>query len=206
MADRRGVLPRGRERGNRAVRLAALASIAALVQGCAIFEHAEPTIITAGETPNLIPEVPYVFSANEVVEAMLVLAGTGKNDMVFDLGCGDGRIPIAAAAKFGARGVGIDIDPLPLIRARRDAERAGVAGRVKFIRGNLFDADLGRATVVTLYLSNDVNRRLAPKLRSELAPGARIVSHKFDMGEGWPPERTLVVEGSTLYLWTVPAR
>jgi len=110
------------------------------------------------------------------------------------------------AARYGARGVGIDIDPLPLIQARANARRAGVIERVTFKRGDLFEADLRPATVVTLYLFTEINRRLLPKLRSELAPGSRIVSHKFDMGEDWAPERTVRVGDSVIHLWTVPPR
>ena len=182
------------------------AALLALLQGCAIFENAEPTIITSGEAPTLVPDVPFVFSAEEVVDAMLALAKVGASDLVYDLGCGDGRIVVAAAARFGARGVGIDIDPQPLFYARANARRAGVAERVVFIRGNFFETDLRPATVVTLYLSPEVNRRLLPKLRSELAPGTRIVSHKFDMGEAWPPEKSVRVGDSILHLWTVPPR
>jgi cyclopropane fatty-acyl-phospholipid synthase-like methyltransferase len=180
-----------------------LAAGAAWLAGCAALEHAEPTIITAGEGPTLIPEVPYFPTPDAVVDAMLRLARVGPDDTVYDLGCGDGRIVIAAAAKYGARGYGIDIDPAPLIRARRDARRAGVADRVRFERGDLFQADLRPATVVTLYLFESLNRRLAPKLRAELRPGARIVSHKFGMGSDWPPDRVLSVGDSTVYLWTL---
>ena len=187
-------------------RIPLAAALLALLQGCAIFENAEPTIITAGEAPTLIPEVPFVVSPQEVVDAMLALAKVGKDDVVYDLGCGDGRIVVAAAARYGARGVGIDIDPLPLIQARANARRAGVTERVIFKRGDFFEADLRPATVVTLYLFTEINRRLLPKLRSELAPGSRIVSHKFDMGEDWTPERTVRVGDSVIHLWTVPPR
>jgi len=183
-----------------------IAALVALLQGCALLEHAEPTIITGGETPTLIPEVPFVWSADEAVDAMLKLAGVGPQDVVYDLGCGDGRIVIAAAAKYGARGVGIDIDPAPLRFAAAAAQRAGVTGRVRFVRGDLFEADVREATVVTLYLFESMNRRLLPKLRRELSPGARVVSHKFTFGEDWPPEKTVRAGDSTLYLWTMPPR
>jgi cyclopropane fatty-acyl-phospholipid synthase-like methyltransferase len=182
-----------------------LAAGAAWLAGCAAFRQAEPTVITAGEGPTLIPEVPYFPTPEPVVEAMLKLARVGPEDLVYDLGCGDGRIVIAAAARYGAHAYGIDIDPVPLIRARHDAERAGVADRVRFERGDLFRADLRPATVVTLYLFESLNRRLLPKLRSELRPGARIVSHRFGMGSEWPPDNVLSVGDSTVYLWTVPA-
>jgi cyclopropane fatty-acyl-phospholipid synthase-like methyltransferase len=182
-----------------------LAAGAAWLGGCAMFDHAEPTVITAGESPTLIPEVPYFPSPEPVVEAMLRLARVGPRDLVYDLGCGDGRIVITAAAKYGAHGYGVDIDPAPLIRARHDAARAGVSDRVRFERGDLFHTDLHPATVVTLYLFESLNRRLLPKLRSELRPGARVVSHKFGMGTEWPPDSVLSVGDSTVYLWTVPA-
>jgi cyclopropane fatty-acyl-phospholipid synthase-like methyltransferase len=181
-----------------------LAAGAACLAGCSLWERGEPTITTGGEAPTLIPDVPYFPTPEPVVDAMLRLARVGPEDLVYDLGCGDGRIVIAAAAKYGARGYGVDVDPLPLIRARRDAARAGVAERVRFERGDLFQTDLRAATVVTLYLFESVNRRLAPKLRAELRPGARIVSHKFGMGTQWPPDNVLSVGDSTIYLWTAP--
>jgi ribosomal protein L11 methylase PrmA len=142
---------------------------------------------------------------NEVVNAMLKLAGVTKRDVVYDLGCGDGRIVITAAQQYGAQGVGIDIDPERIEEATENVKRAGVADRVKIIRGDLFEADINRATVVTLYLLTDLNLKLRPKLLRELKPGSRIVSHAFSMGD-WKPERTLQVQGSTVYLWRVPPR
>lgn len=185
-------------------RALAACALLALLAACAAFERAEPTIITGGDAPNLIPEVPFVWTSEETVDAMLTLAGVGPRDVVYDLGCGDGRIVIAAAANYGARGVGIDIDPAPLRFAAAGAERAGVADRVRFVRGDLFEADLREATVVTLYLFESLNRRLLPKLLRELAPGARMVSHKFTFGDAWPPEKTLRAGDETVYLWTVP--
>jgi cyclopropane fatty-acyl-phospholipid synthase-like methyltransferase len=134
---------------------------------------------------------------------MLKLAGTGPNDVVYDLGCGDGRIVIAAAKEFGARGVGVEIDPAPLRMAAYNARRAGVEGRVRFVRGDIFDADIHEATVVTLFLFESLNRRLLPKLRNDLKPGTRIVAHRYGFGGDWPPERTVQAGASTLYLWTV---
>ena len=127
-------------------------ALAGALSGCALFEHAEPTIITGGETPTLIPDVPFVVSSEPTVAAMLDLAGVRKGDVVYDLGCGDGRIVIAAALR-GARGVGIDIDPFPLEFARRNVREAGVEDRVRFVRGDFFEASLADATVVMLYLS-----------------------------------------------------
>jgi len=147
-------------------------------------------------------DVPYVPTPHDVVEQMLKLAGVKKTDVVYDLGCGDGRIVIMAAQKFGARGVGIDIDPERIAEAKQNAEQAGVADRVKFIQQNLFDADIREATVVTLYLLPSVNLRLRPKLLEQLKPGARIVSHSFDMGD-WKPDKEIEYNGRKLYLWVI---
>lgn len=179
-------------------------TLVAALPGCALLERAEPPIFTQGEGATLIPDVPWVFSSEAAVEAMLDLARARAGDVVYDLGCGDGRIVIEAARR-GARGVGIDIDPYPIGLARVYAQRAGVEERVRFIRGDMFQADLREATVVTLFLSPEVNQRLLPKLLAELAPGTRVVSHKFHMGEAWAPERTVRAGDATLYLWTVPA-
>ena len=187
------------------IRVAGLVLVTALA-GCALLEHAEPYISTTGESPTLIPDVPFVVSAEPVVEAMLDLAGVRAGDVLYDLGCGDGRIVIAAARR-GARATGIDIDPMPLIFARRNARRSGVdvERRVRFVRGDFSQADLRDATVVTLYLSPEVNQRLLPKLLAELAPGSRIVSHKFDMGDAWKPDRSVSADDATIHLWIVPA-
>ncbi len=152
-------------------------------------------------------EVPYVQTPTEVVTEMLRLAGVNGNDVVYDLGSGDGRLVIAAARDFGARGVGIEIDPQLVAQSAESARRAGVGDRVRFSAGDLFEADLSDATVVTLYLSPDLNLRLRPKLRRELRPGSRIVSHDFNMGD-WPPSRTIRVASrdrmSNVFLWIVP--
>ncbi len=149
-------------------------------------------------------DVPYVPTPGAAVAAMLRLAGVGNRDVVYDLGSGDGRIVIAAALR-GARGVGIDIDPARIAEGERNARAAQVADRVRFVRQDLFDADIGAATVVTLYLLPRVNQRLRPKLLAELAPGTRVVSYGFDMGD-WAPERSVEVGSSTVYLWVVPRR
>jgi ubiquinone/menaquinone biosynthesis C-methylase UbiE len=151
-------------------------------------------------------DVPYVPTNQPVVEAMLELAGVSAQDVVYDLGCGDGRIVVTAVQKYGARGVGVDIDPERIQDANRTAQRAGVTGRVKFIEGDLFKTDLREATVVTLYLLPEINLKLKPKLLRELKPGTRIVSHDFTMGTDWPPEKTLRIGRDTIYLWTIPAR
>lgn len=150
-------------------------------------------------------DVPYVPTPASVVEAMLKMAEVGKGDMVYDLGCGDGRIVITAAQKYGARGVGIDIDPQLIRESNENAKAAGVADRVKFFEQDLFASDFKEATVVTLYLLPEVNLRLRPKLLSELKPGTRIVSHAFDMGD-WKPDKTVEVDGRTLYYWVVPEK
>ena len=149
-------------------------------------------------------DVPFVPTRPEMVEQMLKLAQVNKSDTVYDLGCGDGRIAIMAAEKFGARAVGVDIDPERIKEANENAKKAGVTDRVKFVEGNLFHAEIRTATVVTLYLLPDVNLRLRPKLLKELAPGTRVVSHSFSMGD-WKPDKELEIEGSHLYLWIVPA-
>lgn len=147
-------------------------------------------------------DVPYVPTPPEVVEQMLKLAGVNKNDVVYDLGCGDGRIVVMAAQKFGARGVGIDINPERIHEARENAAQAGVSDRVKFIEQNLFDADIHEATVVTLYLLPSVNLKLRPKLQQDLKPGSRVVSHSFDMGD-WKPDKEAEFNGRRLYLWII---
>ncbi len=149
------------------------------------------------------PDVKFAATPQSVVDAMLELAGVTADDVVFDLGSGDGRIPITAARKYGARGVGIEIDER-LIRVSNDAAaKAAVAGRVAFVNQDLFDADLRAATVVALFLMPRVNERLVPKLRRELRPGARIVSHQFTLGDEWPPDASRDVDGLTIYVWTI---
>jgi SAM-dependent methyltransferase len=159
------------------------------------------------------PDVPYVPTTEEAVQAMLKLADVKKTDTVYDLGCGDGRIVIAAAKDFGARAVGIDIDPQRIREANENAKKAGVQNRVKFIEQDLFKADFHEATVVTLFLLPQVNLQLKPKLLKELKPGTRIVSNTFDMGD-WKPEKEFNVNNDSgdddtflshhLFLWTVP--
>lgn len=148
-------------------------------------------------------EVLYLPSPHHVVAAMLRLAGVSRTDVVYDLGAGDGRIPIEAARTYGARGVGIELDGRMVERARCSAREAGVDHLVEFLQEDLFGADLREATVVTLFLFPEMNRRLMPKLLSELRPGTRIVSHRFALGN-WRPERTIEAGGHPLLLWTVP--
>ena len=148
-------------------------------------------------------DVPFVPTPQEVVEGMLKLANVKPGDVVYDLGCGDGRIVVTAAQKFGARGVGVDINPERIRESNENAKNAGVTDRVKFIEKSFFDADIKEATVVTLYLLSDINLRLKPKLLKELKPGSRIVSHSFDMGD-WKPDKEIEVNHRKVYLWIVP--
>ncbi|BAY59994.1 hypothetical protein NIES22_00510 [Calothrix brevissima NIES-22] len=150
-------------------------------------------------------DVPYVPTPQPVVDAMLNVAKVGKNDVLYDLGSGDGRIVVTAAQKYGTQGVGIDINPERVAEANQNAQKAGVSDRVKFVQQDLFNTDLSQATVVTLYLLPDVNIKLRPKLFKELKPGTRIVSHAFDMGD-WKPQQTLNVDGKTIYYWVVPEK
>ena len=154
-------------------------------------------------------DVPYVPTHESLVEEMLRMAKVGKNDVLYDLGSGDGRIVITAAKKYGTRGVGYDLDPERISEARENARRAGVTDRVRFEQQDIFTAKIHDATVVTMYLLPDVNLRLRPKLLSELKPGTRIVSHNYDLGDWQPVQRKeMDVNGvnHTLYLWVVPPR
>ena len=151
------------------------------------------------------PDVIYVPTPHEVVDAMLAMAQVKQGDVLYDLGSGDGRIPIAAARKFGVRAVGIDIDPQRIAEARANAATAKVEDKVTFRQEDLFKTDFKEASVVTLYLLDSLNEKLRPRLLAELKPGTRIVSHAFRMGD-WEPEKTEVVNGSTIYFWTIPAR
>jgi ribosomal protein L11 methylase PrmA len=147
-------------------------------------------------------DVPYVPTPEQVVDAMLRLAKVTAGDTVYDLGCGDGRIVITAAQNFGARGVGIDIDPQRIREANANAKTAGVADRVKFIEQDLFKADIRPASVVTLYLLTSINEKLKPKLLKELKKGTRVVSHQFDMGP-WKPVRKTRKGDRPIYLWVI---
>ena len=152
----------------------------------------------------LARDVPYVPTPHAVVEKMLEVAKVGPQDVVYDLGSGDGRIVIAAAKK-GARAVGIDIDDQRVWEAKNNAIAAGVADRTQFRQQDIFTADFREATVVTMYLLTGVNMKLRPRLLAELKPGTRIVSHAFDMGD-WKPEKELDVDGRKVYYWTIPKR
>jgi SAM-dependent methyltransferase len=181
-----------------AKKLVLLAVIAQLTEGAAL--------ATRGPSPqNLAPFIP---TPDDVVERMLTLAKVSRDDVVYDLGCGDGRIPIAAAKKYGAKGVGLDVDPSLVELAKSNAKAAGVDALVDFRVQNVLTADVSQATVVTLYLLSSSNERLRPMLLRQLKPGARIVSHAFSMGRDWPADAVdqfISARGDeiTLYLWNI---
>jgi SAM-dependent methyltransferase len=162
--------------------------------------------------PRREPDVPYVPTTEAAVQAMLKLGEVKKTDIVYDLGCGDGRIVIAAAKGLGARGVGIDINPVRIGEAKENAKKAGVEKLVRFEENDLFEADIHEATVVTIFLLPNINLKLRPKLLQDLKPGTRVVSNTFDMGD-WKPDKEAIVPDTEadaylshrLYLWTVPA-
>lgn len=163
--------------------------------------QALPTVPVFGE--EIAKDVPYVPTPQEVVDAMLKIANVNSNDILLDLGSGDGRIVISAAKNHQVkRAVGVEIDPALVAESRRNIERAGVADRAEILQQNLFDTDLSKYTVITMYLLPSVNLRLRHKLL-RLKPGTRIVSHAFDMG-GWKPDAVQQVDGRTVYLWIVP--
>ena len=159
-------------------------------------------------TPGIKLDAPYVSTPQSVVEAMLRLAGVRAGDVVYDLGCGDGRIVITAARDFGATGVGFDIDPRRIEEANAMAKIAGVSGRVRFAVEDLFKTDFSAATVLALYLIPELNAKLLPKLRAELKPGTRVVSHQYRIGD-WAPARSETAWSGSMdhqiYLWVVPA-
>ena len=155
--------------------------------------------------PSRRPDVIYVPTPEAVVEAMLQVANVTKNDVVYDLGCGDGRIPVTAARKYGARGFCYDIDPQRIKEANENVAKNNVGDKVKILNADLFSTDISEATVVTLYLLPSLNVKLMPKLMKELKPGTRIVSHAFDMGD-WKPEKELDVDGRKVYFWTIPKK
>jgi cyclopropane fatty-acyl-phospholipid synthase-like methyltransferase len=155
--------------------------------------------------PQRKPDIGYIPTPQEVVEAMLTLVGVTKDDILYDLGSGDGRVIITAAQQFGTRGVGIDIDPNRIREANENAQQAGVSDRVVFRQQDLFETDFSEATVVIVYLLPHLNIRIRPELFRQLKPGTRVVSHDFDMGE-WQPNRIMQIqkpEESTLYYWVI---
>ena len=170
------------------------------------------TVLAQNGAPRREPDVPYVPTTETAVQAMLKLGEVKKTDVVYDLGCGDGRIVIAAAKSYGARGVGIDINPVRIGEAKENAKKAGVEKLVRFEENDLFEAKIGEATVVTLFLLPNINLKLRPKLLADLKPGTRVVSNTFDMGD-WKPEKEFIVPDTEvdtylshrLYLWIVPS-
>ncbi|MGI8705499.1 MAG: SAM-dependent methyltransferase [Sphingomicrobium sp.] len=183
--------------------LAPAALLALLAPGCSVAPA--PTAVPderSASQPLREPDVRYEPSPQPVVQAMLELAQVKPGDVVYDLGSGDGRIPITAAREHGARAVGIEIDPKLIARARSNAAKAGVSDRVTFLNQDLFETDLSEATVVTLFLYPDVNLKLRPKLQAELRPGTRVVSHWHDMAD-WEPDRTIRLMDRPVYLWII---
>ena len=165
-----------------------------------IFSAAPPL---AQRPPLRAPDVPFDPTPRQVVDQMLELANVRKGDVLYDLGCGDGRIVIAAAERYGARAVGIDIDPQRITDSLANARAAGVLDRVSFRNEDLFEANIAEATVVTLFLWPEVNLKLRPKLWRDLKPGTRVVSYYWDMGD-WVPEKRVPANGHEIYLWTIP--
>ncbi len=164
-------------------------------------EIQSPEIESADSTVEA--DVPFVVTPQTTVDSILALAKVSSDDVVYDLGSGDGRIPITAAEEYGARGVGIEIKPELVQRARENAKISGVSDKVEFRQQDIFEADFSEATVVTMYLFPEVNIQLRPMLFEQLEPGTRVVSHSFDMDE-WVPDTTIRVNGDVLYLWTIP--
>lgn len=185
--------------------LLAVAALALLALGgrCML-----PTMVSCSATTIFggpVLDVPYKSTRRDVVALMLEMGEVKAGDTVIDLGTGDGRILIAAAKERGARGLGVDLDPVLIAKARDAAEDAGVVGRVRFEAADLFKTDLSSADVVTMYLLPEVNLRLRPQLFAQLKPGTRVVSHAFDMGD-WKPEAKRRVGGSTVYMWRISER
>lgn len=180
-------------------------SLALVLAPALLSGSSHPQEPAQAQKPARTPDIHFVPTPPEVVQTMLKMANVKKSDVVYDLGCGDGRIVIAAAQQFGARGVGIDIDPQRIAEAKENARKAGVEKLVTFRTEDLFEANFKEATVVTLYLLERLNEKLRPKLMAELKPGTRIVSHAFGMGN-WPPEKTEDVDGRMVYMWTIPAK
>jgi len=162
-------------------------------------------LLKAGQDQDQVQiNTPYVATPYPVVKAMLRLAKAKKSDIIYDLGCGDGRILVEAAKAYGARGVGIDNNPRRIDEAEELARREGVSHLLSFRLGDLYEVNLEEATLVTLYLLPEVNLKLKPKLQAQLKPGSRIVSHSFAMGD-WKPDKQRIVDGGHIYLWTIPA-
>jgi SAM-dependent methyltransferase len=162
-----------------------------------------PSLANAQSVPQKRLDVPFEPTPQAMVDRMLALAKVDSDDLLYDLGCGDGRIVITAASRYGARGVGIDIDPERIREAQENAKAAGVEGNTRFQVGDLFTSDFSAATVVTLFLWPHINRKLRPELWRQLRIGTRIVSYVWDMGAEWPPERTDYFGGKKIHFWTI---
>lgn len=163
----------------------------------------DSAVLLPGSDPALQSDVPYITTSKGIVDTMLMVANVTEDDVVYDLGSGDGRIPIRAARRYGARSVGIEIKPSLVEKSRAKAKKAGVAERVTILEGDLFKADISAASVVTLYLHHTLNLKLRPRLLRELEPGTRVVSHDFAMGE-WEPDTTVKSGDDVVYRWTIP--
>jgi SAM-dependent methyltransferase len=169
---------------------------------CAVPAGSAGQVVRSAQ-PERRPDVRFLPTPQNVVDARLEFAHVTSADVVYDLGSGDGRIPITAARQYGARGVGIELDPVLVRQSQDNAHKAGVESLVTFVEGDLFKADISGATVVTLFLLPGMNIDLIPKFRSQLRPGSRIVAHHFAMGEAWPPDEERDISGLTIYLWTI---
>lgn len=180
-------------------------TLAAALLATAPLSVAASALAQQALAPTKAPDVIFVPTPHEVVDAMLAMAQVKSGDVLYDLGSGDGRIPIAAARKVGIRAVGIDIDPQRIAEARANAKTAMVEDKVSFRQEDLFTTNFSEATVVTLYLLDSLNEKLRPRLLAELKPGTRIVSHAFRMGD-WEPEKSQEINGNMIYFWTVPPR
>jgi SAM-dependent methyltransferase len=189
---------------NRRRALGALIALGA--GGCGQVPYSEPPPVEEPSGVFFTATAPYVPTRPEVMEVMLSLAEIGPRDIVYDLGCGDGRLVIAACKRYGALGLGVDLDDELIARAQAEAQWQGVADRARFAAVDLFDLDLKPATVVMLYLSVQINLKLRPKMLEQLAPGARIVSNRFDMADVWIPERTVQAGDTPVHLWRIPRR
>lgn len=185
---------------------AAMAKCALVLSGLLLLAPWQMAAASQAELPpaNRKLDVWFVPTPHEVVDRMLDEAKVRPTDVVYDLGCGDGRMVIAAAKKFGTRGVGVDLDPARIKEARANAKAAGVDKLVTFRVGDMFETDIREADVLLLYLLPELNRRLKPKLFAELKPGARVVSHDFDMGRDWPPDRSIKLGSDGIYMWRMP--
>ena len=189
----------------RNLRLSVFAAASVLLLPALGASAIEPSFApTQAITPESL-DVPYVPTPQSVVDRMLDMAKVTGEDYLIDLGSGDGRIPIAAAKRFGTKGMGVEIDPVRIQEAKTNAVNARVADKVEFRKQDLFETDLSQATVLTMYLLPRVNLQLRPRILNTLKPGTRVVSHSFDMGD-WKPDQKIIVDGRPIYLWIVPER